>query len=245
MIADAKAGKLDLIITKEVSRFARNTIDTLAYTRELKKMGIYVHFLLDNIQTDSSDGELRLTIMASMAQDESRKISERVKFGQGVSMKKGVVFGHSVLGYNLNGGILTINEEEAKLVKRIFTDYLIKGKGCCMIAKELQEEGIPTKRGAKWTHSRGYANIKKRKISDGILKQRKYIVTDYLEHTREKGTEDNFIIIENHHQGIVSKKMYYETQAEIERRRKLAKIDGSKYTNRYAFSRKTLLFIMW
>lgn len=88
MIADAKAGKLDLIITKEVSRFARNTIDTLAYTRELKKMGIYVHFLLDNIQTDNSDGELRLTIMASMAQDESRKISERVKFGQGVSMKK-------------------------------------------------------------------------------------------------------------------------------------------------------------
>lgn len=99
--------------------------------------------------------------MASMAQDESRKISERVKFGQGVSMKKGVVFGHSILGYNLKGGILTINEDEAKLVRRIFNDYLVKRKGVMTIAKELQEEGIKTKRNTEWSHSRNNANTQK------------------------------------------------------------------------------------
>ena len=98
MMRDAKTGKIDRIITKEVSRFARNTVDTLQYTRELKSFGVGVLFINDNIDTFDSDGELRLTIMASIAQEESRKTSERVKWGQKRQMEKGVVFGRNILG---------------------------------------------------------------------------------------------------------------------------------------------------
>ena len=101
MIAEAESGEIDLIITKEVSRFARNTVDTLSYTRELKKFGVGVIFTLDNIDTRQSDGEFRLTIMASIAQEESRKTSERVKWGQRRQMEKGVVFGRDLLGYTV------------------------------------------------------------------------------------------------------------------------------------------------
>ncbi len=101
MIRLAKAGEVDLIITKEVSRFARNTVDTLQYTRDLKKIGVYVLFMNDNINTKDPDAELRLTIMASIAQEESRKTSERVKWGQKRRMEQGVVFGRDMLGYDV------------------------------------------------------------------------------------------------------------------------------------------------
>lgn len=100
MMEDAQKGKFDLIITREVSRFARNTVDTLSYTRELKAHGVDVFFINDGINTATNDGELRLTIMSSMAQDESRKISERVKAGQKVSREKHVLYGSgNILGY--------------------------------------------------------------------------------------------------------------------------------------------------
>ena len=146
MISDAKRGKIDRIITKEVSRFARNTIDTLQYTRELKELCIGVIFINYNINTLYSDGEIRLTIMASIAQEESRKTSERVKWGQKRRMEKGVVFGRNILGYHLEKGVLTINEEEAKLVRHIFNKYL-EGKGLHVIGRELREEGYKTKTG--------------------------------------------------------------------------------------------------
>lgn len=134
MIRDAKNGKIDRIITKEVSRFARNTVDTLQYTRDLKSKGIGVLFCNDNINTLDSDGELRLTIMASIAQEESRKTSERVKWGQKRRMEQGVVFGRNILGYHLKDGVLTVNEEEAKLVRHIFNKYL-EGKGLHIICR--------------------------------------------------------------------------------------------------------------
>ena len=104
MIRAAREGKIALIITKEVSRFARNTVDTLEYTRELRKRGIGVLFLNDNINTMDADGELRLTIMSSIAQNESRMTSDRVKWGQKRCMERGVVFGGSLLGYDVVGG---------------------------------------------------------------------------------------------------------------------------------------------
>ena len=107
MIDDAVNGQIDLILTKEVSRFARNTVDTLAYTRMLRERRIGVIFILDNIDTRECDGELRLTLMASLAQEESRKISERVKWGQTRRMEEGVVFGRSLLGYTVRDGRLT------------------------------------------------------------------------------------------------------------------------------------------
>ena len=104
MIACAKNGDFDLIITKEISRFARNTLDSIYYTRDLKKHGVGVIFMNDNINTLDGDAELRLAIMSSIAQEESRKTSERVKWGQKRQMEQGVVFGRSMLGYDVKGG---------------------------------------------------------------------------------------------------------------------------------------------
>ena len=117
MVACAKDGEFDLVITKEISRFARNTLDSIYYTRELKKHGVGVIFLNDNINTLDGDAELRLAIMSSIAQEESRKTSERVKWGQKRQMERGVVFGRSMLGYDVKGGNMYVNEEGAEIVQ--------------------------------------------------------------------------------------------------------------------------------
>ncbi len=130
LIADAYAGKIDLILTKEVSRFARNTVDTLSYTRALKAINVGVFFINDNIDTRDKDGEFRLTIMASVAQEESRKTSERVKWGMKRQMERGYVFANTVFGFDVRKGSITINEEEAKIVRQIFYKHVYEGKGC-------------------------------------------------------------------------------------------------------------------
>ena len=129
MIEDARQGKFDIILTKEVCRFARNTLDTLEKTRELKKLGVEVRFLIDNISTFDSDGELRLTIMAGLAQDESRRTSERVQFGVIQQMKKGVAFGNIMYGYEFKNGQLFVNKKEAEMVRKIFHWYLDRSYG--------------------------------------------------------------------------------------------------------------------
>ena len=140
MISDCENGKIELIITKEVSRFARNTVDTLCFTRKLTALGIRVIFMNDGIDTSDKDGELRLTIMASIAQEESRKISERVKWGIRRKMENGWVYGHSeMLGYRTHDGKLEIVPEEAEIVRRIFHSYVYEGKGCHTIAKIFLE----------------------------------------------------------------------------------------------------------
>lgn len=131
MIADCENGKIDLILTKEVSRFARNTVDTLCFTRKLSALGIGVIFMNDGIDTRDKDGELHLTIMASIAQEESRKISERVKWSTRRNMENGWVYGKSrMYGFKIKNGQLYVIPEEAKIVKKIFHMYLYEGKGC-------------------------------------------------------------------------------------------------------------------
>ena len=130
MLAAAAEEKIDLILTKEVSRFARNTVDTLAYTRLLRRQGVGIVFIGDHIDTRQNDGEFRLTIMASVAQEESRKISERVKWGQQRSMERGVVFGcDNIYGFSLRGGELTVNPEQAAVVREVYRRFLMDGKG--------------------------------------------------------------------------------------------------------------------
>lgn len=148
MIADCENGKIDLILTKEGSRFARNTIDTLSYTRKLKALNVNVLFMNNGIDTRNKDSELRLTIMASLAQEESRKISERVKWGVHRRMENGVVFGCGrVYGYKTVNGKLEIVPEEAEEVKRIFHMYLYENKGTTKIAKQLNAEKITSLNG--------------------------------------------------------------------------------------------------
>lgn len=137
MLNDAKYHKFDLIVTREVCRFARNTVDTLVITRQLKEIGIEVYFVEDNIWTMDNDGELRLTIMATLAQEESRKTSERVRAGQKISRDNGVLYGNgNILGYDRLGDTYVINEDQAETVHIIYDLYL-KGNGFNKIVNEL------------------------------------------------------------------------------------------------------------
>ena len=137
VLNDAKYHKFDLIVTREVCRFARNTVDTLVITRQLKEIGIEVYFVEDNIWTMDNDGELRLTIMATLAQEESRKTSERVRAGQKISRDNGVLYGNgNILGYDRLGDIYVINEDQAETV-RIIYDLYLKGNGFNKIVNEL------------------------------------------------------------------------------------------------------------
>ena len=137
MLNDAKYHKFDLIVTREVCRFVRNTVDTLEITRQLKEIGIEVYFVEDNIWTMDNDGELRLTIMATLAQEESRKTSERVRAGQKISRDNGVLYGNgNILGYDRLGDTYVINEDQAETV-RIIYDLYLKGNGFNKIVNEL------------------------------------------------------------------------------------------------------------
>lgn len=240
MILDAKCGKFDIILTKSVSRFSRNIVDTISYIRTLKKMNIEVRFITDGIKTFDNDAELRLGLLATFAQDESRQTSEKVVNGQYTSMKNGIVFGaNTMLGYNIEKGKMTINEDEAPIIKSIFYKYLVEGKGSHIIAKELQEEGIKTKRGGnKWTNASIYKILKNEKYCGDLIQQKTY-TPDFLSHAKKynKG-EKEFIKIENHHEAIIDKETFIKVQEEIARRKKKAKVDGSKHSNRYALSGK-------
>lgn len=240
MILDSKCGKFDVIFTKSVSRFARNILDSVGFVRELKQRNVEVRFITDGIKSFDNDAELRLGLLATFAQDESRQTSEKVVNGQSVSMKNGVVFGsNTMLGYNIVKGQMTVNEDEAPIIKSIFHKYLIDGKGAHLIAKELQEEGIKTKRGGnKWTNASVYKILKNEKYCGDLIQQKTY-TPDFLSHSKKynKG-EREFVKIENHHEPIIDKETFNKVQEEMARRKEKANVDNSKHSNRYALSGK-------
>lgn len=239
MISDAKLNKLNLILTKEISRFARNTKISIDYTRMLREIGVGVFFINDNINTLDGDGELRLTIMAAIAQDESRKTSERVKWGQKRRMEQGVVFGRELFGYHLNNGVLTVNEEEAETVRLIFHKYAIEGKGTHVIARELIDENIQFKSLRKWSNTAILRILKNEKYV-GDLAQKKTITVDYLSHKKKynRGQEE-MVYIKNHHTPLISRELWNETQFQLEKR-STSKEQKSKYSNRYWCSGKLI-----
>jgi len=154
MIDDAKLHKFDFIVTKEISRFSRNTVDSINFTQELLRAGVGVLFQSDNINTLYPDSELRLTIMSSIAQDEVRKISDRVKFGFKRSIEKGVVLGNNkIWGYQKNNGKLVIVEEEAELVRLIFDLYVNRSVGIRTIASTLSDRGYKNSNGNDFSFS--------------------------------------------------------------------------------------------
>lgn len=239
MIAAARNGKIDLIITKEVSRFARNTVDTLEYTRELRKRGVGVFFLLDNINTMDTDGELRLTIMSSMAQDESRKTSERVKWGQTRRMEQGVVFGRELLGYDVKNGCMTVNPEGAAVVRYIFHKYLVERKGTPTIARELCDEGIFSSQGnLKWSSATVLKLLRNEKYC-GDLIQKKTYTPDFLSHEKKynKGQEE-LVVLRNHHEAIIDRETWETVQRELNRRSHHNAATDNGHGNRYPLSGK-------
>ena len=237
MVACAKNGEFDLIVTKEISRFARNTLDSIFYTRDLKKHGVGVIFLNDNINTLDGDAELRLAIMSSIAQEESRKTSERVKWGQKRQMEQGVVFGRSMLGYDVKDGKMYINEDGAEVVRRIFHKFAEEGKGTHVIARELQEEGIKPMRVKEWQNTVILRVIRNEKYC-GDLVQKKTYTPDFLSHEKKYNQgQEEFVVIKDHHEPIISRELFDKANRILDEK-SLSQEGKSKYSSRYPFSGK-------
>ena len=214
MMQDASKNKFDLIVTREVSRFARNTVDTLQQTRILRREGVEVYFTEDNIWTmNDEDGELRLTIMATLAQNESKKTSVRVKAGQMISFKNGVLYGNgNILGYDRIGKEYVLNELQARTVRRIFDLYL-DGNGVRKIQFVLEKEGHLTATGlTKWQPG-NISRILRNSFYCGTIVYRKQFVPDFLEQKKINNFgEVDKVIVEGRHTPIVTKEQFEKVQ---------------------------------
>lgn len=226
MIEDALAGKIDLIITKSVSRFARNTVDSLVTIRKLKEYGVEVYFEKENIYTFDGKGELLLTIMSSLAQEESRSISENVTWGQRKRFADGKVSlpYKQFLGYRKGpDGIPEIVPEEAEIVKRIYRMF-ISGKTTSAIAKLLTQEGIPTPSGKSvWQISTVQSILTNEKYMGAALLQKSFTV-DFL--TKKKKINEGEIpqyYVEHSHEAIISPEDFEYVQAELARRKSIGR----------------------
>ena len=208
MLADARQGKFDLIVTREVCRFARNTVDTLTVTRELSKLGIEVYFIQDNIWTMDGDGELRLTIMATLAQEESRKISERVRAGQKSSREKGVLYGTgNILGYDRVEGTYQINPEQAYTVRKIFELY-DQGWGYKRICAELVRLGCKNAHGnVEWKVDR-IGRILRNATYKGYIGYNKSHSDGYLTQKRVNHRDEEFTYCKGNFEPIVSEELW-------------------------------------
>jgi len=222
MIEDALAGHMDLIITKSVSRFARNTVDSLSTIRLLKEHGVEVYFEKENIWTFDGKGELLITIMSSLAQEESRSISENVIWGHRKRFADGKVmvpFGR-FLGFERGeDGNLVVNQEQAVVVRLIYKLFL-EGHTCYTVARMLTERGIPTPGGKeKWNDSCVRSILTNEKYKGDALLQ-KVFTTDFL--TKEKKKNEGEVpqyYVEGNHEAIVSPEVFAQVQAEMERRK--------------------------
>lgn len=194
MIEDGKSGLFDLIVTKEVSRFARNTLDSIQFTRELLSSGVAVYFQSDNINTLDEDSELRLTLMSSMAQDESRKISNRVRFGHHQAIKNGTVLGtNNMFGYTKKDGKLTINEEEAAFIRELFEMYATGRFSMKQMEKHFYDKGIRNRKGNKLSHST-MGNIIRNPKYKGYYVGNKVVITDLFTKKQKFLPEDEWVM---------------------------------------------------
>lgn len=245
MIDDARLGKFDLIITKEISRFSRNTLDSIKYTRELLSNGVAVFFVNDNINTVMADSELRLTIMASMAQDEIRRLSERVKFGMKRAMERGEILGNDMLyGYkkDKDTGVLNIIDDEAKIVRRIYELYGVEELSLSKISKILNSGGLRTCQNKKWCISTISRMIENPKYK-GYYCARKSEIVDYMTKKVKYFDRDDWIIYEDKIKipPIVAEELWERAYIRLMSRKKafmMRKEDKCIYKNRYLYSAK-------
>ena len=222
MIEDCKAGKIDGIITKSISRFARNTLDCLNYVRQLKDLGIGVTFEKENIFTLDSKGEVLLSILSSLAQDESRSISENSTWGIRRRFEQGRLFINTTkfLGYDKDkNGNLVINKKQAEIVRRIYREFL-DGKGANLIAKDLERDRVPNWHGkAKWYESSIRGILTNEKYKGDALLQKTYTV-DFLNKKRADNTgQVPQYYVEDSHPAIIDKEMWEAAQLEMKRRK--------------------------
>jgi len=243
MIQKCQNGEIDLVLTKSISRFARNTLDTLQYVRMLRDRNIAVFFEKENINTLDMNGEMLLTIMSSLAQQEVESLSMNVKMGLKMKMKRGEMIGfNGCLGYDYHpeDKSITVNEDEAEIVKFIFDMYL-QGYGTTTIAKRLIELGKKNKKGKVSWHTHGVMGIIQNEKYKGDILLGKTFTTDPISKRRlaNMGEEDQFYI-RDHHEAIVSREVWDEAeQVRLKRsKNKVVETTGNRerYTRQYAFS---------
>ena len=220
MLRDCREGKIDRILCKSTSRFARNTVTLLETARELKGLGISVSFEKENIDTMSGDGELMLTILASLAQEESRSVSENCKWRVRKKFEQGVPTGFRMYGYDVRNGSFTILPEEAAIIQRIFHMYL-DGMGSERIMRVLNAEGIPAPEGGLWNAGTIMMMLRNEKYAGNLLLQKSY-VNNHVEKKQlpNRGELPQYFVAEDH-APIIDMETFDAVQAEIAGRREL------------------------
>ena len=243
MIAHCYNGEIDMILTKSISRFARNTVDTLNYVRMLRDRNIAIFFEKENINTLDMNGELLLTIMSSLAQQEVESLSQNVKMGLQMKMKRGELIGfNGCYGYDYHteDKSITVNEEEAEIVRMIYDMYL-EGYGTTTIAKRLMELGIKNKKGEVSWHTHGVMGMIKNEKYKGDILLGKTFTTDPISKRRLANMgEENQYYLRDHHEPIVSREIWDKAE-EIRMKRSRNKVvettgNRERYTRQYSFS---------
>lgn len=236
MIKDCEEGKIDIILTKSISRFARNTVDLLETVRYLKDLGIEVRFESEKISSLSDDGELMLTLLASFAQEESRSISENVKWGIRKGFQKGIVNSFCIYGYRWDGEQFNIVPEEAEVIKLIYDNFL-SGMSAEETEKQLKDMGIKSYTGGHFSNTSIRAILKQKKYTGNSLLQKVYVENHITQRSVINKGELPMYYAEGTHPVIIEKEIFDKVQAEIARRRKLGPL-ANKALNTTCFTSK-------
>ena len=243
LINDCMEGKIDMIITKAIARFARNTLDTLKYVRMLKEKNIAVYFEEENINTLTMDGELLLTILSSVAQQEVENISAHVKKGLKMKMQRGELVGfQGCLGYDYDKETksISVNEQEAEIVRYIFTRYA-EGAGAYTISKELRKLGHKTKYGGRsWPESTIRGILRNEKYKGDLLMGKTFTVDPISKRRLENFGEEDKFYLPDHHERIISPELFEQVQIILNRRGMPRRVGSNgvreKFSRKYAFS---------
>ena len=246
MLRDCETGKIDLILTKSISRFARNTTDCLELVRKLNALGVYIYFEKENIHTGNEESELILSILASLAEEESHSISENCKWAVQKRFQNGSFkLSRPPYGYDLRDGVLVVNRKEARIVKQIYNSVL-EGKGTCMIAADLNSRRVPTKRGGNWQPGT-IQHMIRNEIFMGDLRMQKTWRDEQFRLHINYGEQPQYYI-KNHHEAIVSREVFASANA-ANRQRGIEKNNTPEkdcapqddpHQNRYCFTGKIL-----
>lgn len=240
MISDCENKKIDFIVTKSISRFARNTTDCLELVRKLLGLGIFIYFEKENINTGSMESELMLSILSGMAENESVSISENSKWSITRRFQNGTYkIACSPYGYDAVSGELVVNKQQAEIVRFIFAEIL-SGKSLYKIADELNRRSIPSKKGGRWTGTTIRCMACNEKYIGDAIFQKTY--SDSLFNRHKNNGEKEQYLIRNHHEPIISRVDFEAAQKVIEQRAKEKGVEkhNKKYQNRYAFSGKII-----
>lgn len=236
LLQDCEDGKIDRVITKSISRFSRNTTNTLEMVRNLSKLGISILFEKENIDTEHMSSELMLSILSSIAESESRSISENSKWAVKHRFEEGTfIISYPPYGYANVEGKMVIVPDEAEIVKQIF-GWALSGKGSHIIASTLNERGIASKRGARWHASTVQGILRNEKYTGDVIFQKTYTDESFTRHTNYG--EENMYLCRNHHEPIITHEIFDKVAEAMDRRGEEKGHDGDnyKYQNRYSFS---------